>query len=326
MSTIPVSDITLAEPSPAERLRKLAAAVRVHFTWWGVHRTLTTQQKEEVGDAYGADARLLSAGKKIIDVRHEAFRRLTSLRTRIVAYWRGLSLPYVEPGVRLIRQADLDGFVHTLEGFRDELIQAEADLSAVYDQIKADARQRLGRLYNPADYPPEIRGLFAVEWDFPSVEPPSYLLRLNPDLYREEQERVARRFEEAVQLAEQAFVSEFARLVTHLTERLANGEGGERRIFRDTVVTNLTEFFEKFKHLNVRSNEELDHLVEQAQELVRGVTPQDLRDNAGLRQQVATQMAQVQARLDGLIVERPRRQIVRSSAARNGGTAHGTGH
>src|SRR5262245_37536970 len=37
---------------PAERLRREAAAVRVHFTWWGVHRTLTAQQKEEVGDAY----------------------------------------------------------------------------------------------------------------------------------------------------------------------------------------------------------------------------------------------------------------------------------
>src|SRR5215470_5270163 len=93
MSTITVSDLPLDTVSPAQRLRRLAAAVRVHFTWWGVHRTLTTQQKEEVGDAYGADARLLSAGKKIIDVRHEAFRRLTSLRTRIVASWRGLSKP-----------------------------------------------------------------------------------------------------------------------------------------------------------------------------------------------------------------------------------------
>jgi len=33
-----------------------------------------------------------------------------------------------------------------------------------------------------------------------------------------------------VQLAEQAFISEFARLVSHLTERLANGEDGERRV------------------------------------------------------------------------------------------------
>lgn len=317
MSTVTVSDISLEASSPAQRLRRQAAAVRVHFTWWGVHRTLTNQQKEEVSDAYGADARLLSAGKKIIDVRHEAFRRLTSIRTRVVNFWRGLTLPYVEGGVRLIRQSDIEPFVHTMDGFREELVQAEADLNAVYDQIKADARRRLGRLYNASDYPPEVRGLFAVEWDFPSIEPPSYLMRLHPDLYEQEQQRVAQRFEEAVRLAEQAFVSEFARLVSHLSERLGAGEDGERRIFRDSVVTNLTEFFERFKNLNVRSSADLDRLVEQAQELVRGVTPQSLRDNDGLRQHVAAQISRVQEQVEGMIVDRPRRQLIRSSA-RNG--------
>jgi hypothetical protein len=68
--------------------------------------------------AYTADACFLTAGKKLVDVRHEAFRKLTSLRTRVVNYWRGLTLPYVEAGVRLIRQSDIEAFVHTLEGFR----------------------------------------------------------------------------------------------------------------------------------------------------------------------------------------------------------------
>jgi hypothetical protein len=236
----------------------------------------------------------------------------------VVNYWRGLTLPYVENGVRLIRQADIEAFVHTLEGFRDELVQAEADLNAVYEEMKADARRRLGRLYNPSDYPPEVRGLFNVEFDFPSIEPPSYLMRLNPDLYEQEQQRVAQRFEEAVRLAEQAFVGEFARLVSHLTERLTNAEDGERRIFRDSVVSNLGEFFARFQNLNVRSSPELDQLVEQAQALVRGISPQSLRDNDSLRQHVAAQMTQVQTQLDTLIVDRPRRQLIRSAAPRNG--------
>ena len=179
----------------------------------------------------------------------------------------GLTLPYVENGVRLIRQSDIDAFVHTMEGFREELVQAEAELNAVFDQIKSDARKRLGRLYNPSDYPPEVRGLFHVDWDFPAVEPPHYLMHLNPELYQHEQERVARRFEEAVQLAEQAFIAEFAKLVSHLTRALQSGQGGEQRIFRDSLVGNLSEFFEKFRHLNVGSSQELDRLVEQAQRL-----------------------------------------------------------
>jgi len=322
MSTITVSDIPLLADESTQRLRRTAAAVRVHFTWWGVHRTLNAQQKEEVSDNYGADARLLSAGKKILDVRHEAFRKLTSLRTRVVNYWRGLTLPFVESGVRLIRQSDIEAFVHTLEGFRDELLQAETDLNAVYDEIKADARHRLGRLYDPRDYPSEVRGLFAVDWDFPSVEPPSYLLRIAPEVYQQEQQRVAARFEEAVRLAEQAFVSELGQLVSHLTERLTAGPEGERKVFRDSAVQNLLAFFERFKTLNVGSSAQLDALVAQAQQIVQGVQPQELRGNDGLRRHVATQLSQVQATIDGLLVDAPRRRIIRSSLSTNGAT-HG---
>src|SRR5690349_6336812 len=109
-----------------------------------------------------------------------------------------------------------------MEGFRDVLSQAERDLNAVYDEAKARARGRLGRLYNPDDAPAEVRGLFSVEWVFPSVEPPPYLMRVAPEVYEEERQRVARRFDEAERLAEQAFSTEFARLLSHLTERLAD--------------------------------------------------------------------------------------------------------
>ncbi|MBL8796912.1 MAG: hypothetical protein JNM56_23625 [Planctomycetia bacterium] len=317
MSQVAAASIPLDNNHPAERLRRIAAAVRVHFTWWGVRRALTAQQKEEIGVACAADSRLLTAGKKLVDVRHEAFRRLTSLRTRIGQFWRSVTLPYVEPGIRLIKQSGIDAFVHQMEGFREELTEAEGDLNAVYDQVKADARNRLGRLYDAADYPPEIRGLFAVDFDFPSVEPPNYLLQLNPEIYAEEQARVARRFEEAVQLAEQAFIGELARLVSHLTERLTAGPD-EKKVFRDSAIANLTEYFARFRDLNVRSNAQLDQLVEQAQQIVRGVAPQELRDNAGLRQHVATQLAAVQATLDGMLVDQPRRRIIRSRPVANG--------
>ena len=155
-----------------------------------------------------------------------------------------------------------------------------------------------------------MHGLFDVTWDFPAIEPPNYLLQLSPALYEQEQARIAARFEEAVTLAEQAFIGELAKLVTHLTERLS-GAGGEKKVFRDSAISNLTEFFDRFRDLNVRSNQQLDDLVEQAQRVVRGVEPQALRDNAGLRQHVATQLAGVASTLDGMMTDRPRRTIIR---------------
>ena len=143
------------------------------------------------------------------------------------------------------------------------------------------------------------------------IEPPDYLQQLHPDLYQQECERVAARFDEAVRLAEQAFMVELQQLVAHLTERLTGQSDGQPKTFRNSAVNNLTEFFERFRQLNVRSNQDLDTLVEQCQGIVRGVEPQSLRDSQGVRQHVATELSAVQSVLDGLLVDRPRRNILR---------------
>ena len=192
-----------------------------------------------------------------------------------------------------------------------ELADAVEELDRQFAELKSAARLRLGSLYCASDYPDSLGGLFSVEWDFPSVEPPSYLRQLSPELYQHEAARVAARFDEAISMAEEAFTAELSKLVSHLTERLAGQDDGKPKIFRDSAVENLREFFGRFSSLNVRSNEQLDALVEQAQEAVRGIEPGQLRDSQPLRQQVVTQLAGVQATLDGLMVDRPRRNIIR---------------
>ena len=119
------------------------------------------------------------------------------------------------------------------------------------------------------------------------------------------------RFDEAVALAEQAFIEELSKLVEHLGERLSGDVDGKTKVFRDTAVTNLSEFFQRFQTLNIRSNEQLDDLVQRAQSVLHGVEPQQLRNNSSLRQRLVTQLASVQSSLDGLMVDRPRRNILR---------------
>jgi hypothetical protein len=65
------------------------------------------------------------------------------------------------------------------------------------------------------------------------------------------------------------------------------------------------------RSLNVRSNDQLDELVAQAQRAVRGVGAQDLRASGDLRARVATELSVVRSVLDGMMVDRPRRKIIR---------------
>ncbi|NLX98618.1 MAG: hypothetical protein GXY83_20865 [Rhodopirellula sp.] len=311
MSTVLDEPVSRLSTAPAQRLRTTMAAVRVSFTWLGVRKTLTAEQRSEAAEPFGANAQFLSAGKKLIDTAHPAFKAVTAIRNRAKQFWASMTLPYPEPGIRLIRQERIDDFDAHMRQFQEELAEAVATLDRHYSELKTTARQRLGSLFNAGDYPESLRGMFEVSWDFPSVEPPDYLQQLNPQLYEQECRRVQTRFDEAVRLAEEAFTTELAKLVSHLTERLSAQEDGKPKVFRDSAVENLAEFFQRFRELNVRSDEQLDQLVGQAQRIIRGVEPQDLRDNAGLRQHVATEMSRVQSLLDGLLVDRPRRNILR---------------
>jgi hypothetical protein len=300
--------------SPAMNLRANIAAVRVSFAWLGTRKTLTPDQRAEAALPFNAQGEYVSAGKKLLDTKHSAFKAVTSIKSKIASTWKDMSLAYPEPSVRLIKREKIDEFVGLMEEYRVELAEAVANLDHHYGELKVAAAERLGRLFNPSDYPETLVGLFEVSWDFPSVEPPDYLRELNPALYEAERARVASRFDEAVQLAEQAFLDEFSKLVSHLSERIGGtGDDGKPQVFRDSAIGNLGDFFERFRSLNVRSNDQLDALVSQAQQAVRGVGAQDLRASGDLRQRVASELSVVRSALDGMMVDRPRRKIIRPS-------------
>ena len=315
IETQPLTDSTNTT-TPAQRLRTTMAACRVRFTWFGVRKSLTPNQQARAAEAFDAEGPFLSAAKKILDTKDPAFRAVTAVRGKIEQYWRGLTLPFPEPGVRLIKQDQVESFATTMADYRLELTDAVANLDAHYAGLRRAAAVQLGSLYSDEDYPETLGALFDVAYDFPNVEPPDYLVAMNPQVYEEEQARVVARFEDAVRLAEQAFLDEFARLVEHLTERLeGSNDGGTTKVFRDSAVGNLVEFFARFRDLNVSSNRELDALVEQAQRAVRGVAAQDLRDSAALRARVSSQLARVQNTLDALLIDRPRRRILRQTSS-----------
>jgi hypothetical protein len=77
-----------------------------------------------------------------------------------------------------------------------------------------------------------------------------------------------------VELAEHVFATELQRLMAHLAERLSGMHDGQLKVLRNSVVENLREFFEPFRRLNIRSNSELDMLVEAAEQVITGIEPQ----------------------------------------------------
>jgi hypothetical protein len=124
MSTLLEDPIAQAGTLPAQRLRTTMAAARVSIQWLGVRKTVTADQKAEAAEPFGAEAAFLSAGKKLLDTKHPSFKAVTAVRNKAVSFWRSMSLPYPDAGVRLIRQDRLEQFAEKMREFQEELTEA----------------------------------------------------------------------------------------------------------------------------------------------------------------------------------------------------------
>jgi len=294
----------------ANDLRQTMGAVKLSFSWLGTQRKLSDAQTAVAASTFEASTDLLTASKRLIDTKTPAYRELTAIKSQASAYWRSMTLPYPQEGVRLIRQSDVAAFEDKMREFKERLTAAAANLQLEYETLKNSAREKLGSLYNPDDYPASLEGVFSISWEYPAVEPPNYLMSFNPELYAQEQSRVQRRFEAAVVMAEDAFAAKLEDLISHLLERLTDEPDGTKKTFKASAIENFREFYDEFQRMNIRSNAQLERLVERATNIVGGVDAAELRKNNDVRSTIANQMNEVKTALNSLVTNAPRRRIL----------------
>ena len=79
-----------ASTEASDRLRLTMVAARLSFNWLGVRKSLSSSKKDQAANSFGAEGKFLSAGKKLLDTGHPAFKAVTAIRSRAVAYWKGI--------------------------------------------------------------------------------------------------------------------------------------------------------------------------------------------------------------------------------------------
>lgn len=293
----------------AQKLRNQTAACRIRHEKLGVRKALTREQITQVAETFDANSKQITAAKKLLDTKDPAYRAVCNVRSRATHFWKFMTTPYPEPGIRLIRRDRIPDFTEKMQTFQTELEDAATKLQEKYDELRTRAQEQLGDLFNSADYPSRVDDEFALDFDFPSVEPPDYLKKLSPALYEQECQRIAARFEEAVRLTEESMATQLHKLVAHMVDRLKGEVDGKPKVFHESSVANLNEFFAMFKQVDFGSSTELAALVDRAQKAVSGVSADDIRGNAAIRNTVADQLAGVQQAMDAMMIAKPKRAI-----------------
>ena len=183
---------------------------------------------------------------------------------------------------------------------------AKLNAQAEFAEIAADTGQPTQYLESDYPSPETLATKYGIEWSWFSIGVPAYL----PQQIRQaEQNKLEEQFRKAREECISALRACFAEIISRATERLTNAPGEREKVFRDTLIQNIEAFCGSFANRNIYRDGELEKLVEQARAAVRGVAPQQLRDNEGLRDKVAKTLTVVQQQMDDLLTTKPTRRI-----------------
>lgn len=181
-------------------------------------------------------------------------------------------------------------------------------LRAVWAEKVDDSAKQLAGQFNEKDYPTadQLDELFSIEWNWVAFTVPE---GLPPELRAVEAAKLEAKFEEAGEEILQALRAGFAELLDHAVERLRVEPGGKPKVFRDTLVSNVTDFLDTFSARNLMNDTQLEALVTRARELVSGVSAQGLRESEALRARTVERFAEIREAVGAMITERPARSF-----------------
>jgi predicted kinase len=290
--------------------------------WPGTTAAVAKDKKQIMADSVGA--KKIGASVPKFDTKAPTYKALTKIKGQIRDLWEAYTLDWVEDGIRLIRQDTVAAFNDRLLPLTAELDAARSAFAACYPDLMEQAREDNGDLFDRSVYISDFDGQYSYKVDYPSLSAPAWLKDFSPNLYAEQSAKIAARFDAAVGMAEDAFAAELADMIGTLQRKLQGLDDGTEKRLHDTAITNLLDFFDRFRSLNLHSSQELDRVFEMAEDVIsrknllggKPITKDELKDSPSLRADIRTRLSAVGATLEGMTTAKPRRAINRRAKPR----------
>jgi hypothetical protein len=254
---------------------------------------VVTAKNAAAKDAARVNKHLL-AGRSELDVIQQMVGR-----ARIYVYDN--TLPWSDSGLRLLPTANFEKFAAKMNDFEDEFVTLVQAFVDIYPTLITAQAMALGDMFKRDDYPTqnEIMTKFAFRVNYMPV-PTAGDFRVDVgnaamDDIKSKLERLAQeRVEAAMQDVRARLGDHLKRMSDRLTTDYVAGEAKQRR-FHDSLVDGALELCDLTKTLNVVGDRDLEAARASLEQLLCGVTPDDLRKNHAVRRDVK---ANVDAILD----------------------------
>jgi len=259
-------------------------------TWTG--RKLDKKVSEEIDSAKGTKVKAgnyhkhLLAGNPNLDaiLKYSANTRLWHTKQ---------TLPWSDSGQRLLpveHFMDYKGQLGECEENFNRLVQ---NFLVTYPTMVSAAAFQLGDLFDRNEYPEAdaIAHKFRFRYVFsPVPNVGDWRIDTEAQAKAELDKQWNDSVNERVGVAMRDAWDRLHDCLTHLSDRLANVAEGERKVFRDTLVSNAHELVGLLKHLNITKDPKLESARIDLMNAIQHVEPKELRDSGAVRADVKAQV------------------------------------
>ena len=239
----------------------------------------------------------LLAGRTELDVIQQAVGR-----ARQFVYDK--TLPWSDSGLRLLPTVNFMQFTERMNDFDEEISTLVKSFVTIYPTLITAQAMALGDMFKRDDYPTanEILTKFSFRVNYMPV-PTSGDIRvdvgnqaqkeLNDRLQALTQERI----DNAMNDIKTRLLDHLKRMSDRLTTDYVAGEAKQRR-FHDTLVDGALDLCDMAKSLNVTNDVGLEQARKELEQLLTGVTPDELRKNEAIRQDVKKNVDSILSKFD----------------------------
>lgn len=236
----------------------------------------------------------------------DAYKLACAVQGKVKAYLKKRALHFpLKSGVYLIPTAFLEEVDNTMLAFQEEFkALAHAFAHDDYMLARDRAKNELGPFYDESQYfdtAEEVESLFIFELKYVTFGTPEKLKEISPTIWQRAIDEMKNSVAAATNSIQNDIRGKMAELLSHAFEKLSNDAEGKRKKFKDASINNIKQFIKEFKDLNITDDSALEALVQKANSLIEGVSPEFLRTDDGLRQDICTKFNGLMGELDSMI-------------------------
>lgn len=272
-------------------------------TWTG--RKLDKRASHEVTAANNAARGVAAVHKRLLGdcAELDAVQKFAA-NARNAHY--AMTMPWSDLGMRLCptkKYIDSNGYERTMTELQTEFFRlTEAFLNA-YDWEIQNAQLKLGALFSSDDYP--SRDSLAAKFKFRFVAIPlpdagDWRLDIGNEAATAMREQYEKFYGDQLREAMADVWKRAHEALTKMSERLDYADDTTKKVFRDTLVTNVQEIVDLLDTMNITADPAMTEAHKRLDAAMQGITPEALREDAYLRSTTKRQVDEVRKIIDSL--------------------------